>query len=77
MATAGGGSAADLGSRGLLRLLCLCVLLAGEASLARELHSARRTLRSSQPSVSWFPSSRPLNPLSLSFPSQKFPLPET
>nr|KAF6316316.1 nicastrin [Pipistrellus kuhlii] len=29
MATAGGGSAADLGSRGLLRLLCLCVLLAG------------------------------------------------
>ncbi|XP_036198244.1 nicastrin isoform X2 [Myotis myotis] len=29
MATAGGGSAAELGSRGLLRLLSFCVLLAG------------------------------------------------
>lgn len=35
MATAGGGSVADPGSRSLLRLLSFCVLLAGEASPPR------------------------------------------
>lgn len=45
MATAGGGSVADPGSQGFLRLLSFCVLLAGEASPARELQSVRRTLR--------------------------------
>lgn len=39
MATAGGGSVAGPGSRSFLRLLPFCVLLAGEASPARELHS--------------------------------------
>ncbi|KAI2519970.1 nicastrin [Homo sapiens] len=34
MATAGGGSGADPGSRGLLRLLSFCVLLAVSLSMA-------------------------------------------
>lgn len=45
MAAAGGGSASDLRRRDLLRLVSSCVLLAGEASPARGLHSAGRTLR--------------------------------
>lgn len=78
MATAGGGSAAELGSRGLLRLLSFCVLLAGEASQTRELHSARRTFRS----ASWFPPPRRPSPLEILFlfrshdRSSPFPGPE-
>lgn len=45
MAAAGGDSGADLGRRSLLYLVSSCVLLAGEASPAREFHSAGRTLR--------------------------------
>ena len=71
MATAGGGCVADPGSRSLLRLLSFCVLLAGEASPARELQSVRRTLRicsAARAAVSHLvpaapPSPHPVNPL--------------
>ena len=71
MATAGGSCVADPGSRSLLRLLSFCVLLAGEASPARELQSVRRTLRicpAASAAVSHLvpaapPSPHPVNPL--------------
>lgn len=57
MATAAGGSVANLGSPGLLHLLSFFALLAGEASPTRKLHSVKRTLRIS-PAASAAVSSR-------------------
>lgn len=82
MATAGGSPAADPGSRRLLRLVSFCVLLAGEAFPARELRRVRRTVRIGRAAGAAVPllvpsapgSPHPVNPLSLSFPRQKFPL---
>lgn len=55
MATAGGGSVADPRSRSLLRLVSFCVLLAGEASSARELCCVRGTSRIGRPATAAVP----------------------
>lgn len=63
MATAAGGSVADLGSRSL-RFLSFCVLLAGEASPARLLRCVRKAVRIGQATSA----AVPLQPLCPSLP---------